>query len=158
MKKLLLATIALFVIALSANAQVKIESPHPDLSVKITRCAYASGTVVIDMVITNYGMDEDLLFQSGLIHARYISMYDDEGNSYNSDNSDMYFGFPNKGLGLSAGGVFPQDVPLKFRFQFSNISPNASKFTLVKIGISSRGAMGLSVDRPLVIRNLEWLK
>lgn len=158
MKKLFFTAVALLLTVLSVNAQVKIESPHPDLDIKITRCAYASGTVVVDMVITNFGNDDEIK-----VEDYSISMYDDEGNSYNKNNSKILFGFPN--IGLKSGnhpygfsGVFPQDIPLKFRIQFGSISANASKFSLVKIGLKSNGVLALRNEKPLVIRNLEWEK
>ncbi len=159
MRKLLLAAVAVFVTAFSANAQVKIESPHPDLDIKITRCAYASGTVVIDMVITNFGPDEVLGLRDG-----NVSAYDDDGNGYNGNNSEIRYGFVNQGLKRAGGGsstptfAFPQDVPLKFRIQLSNINNYATKFSLLSIGFSSQKIMGLDVKKPLKFRNLEWVK
>ncbi len=153
MKRILLATITTLVVALSANAQVKIQSPHPDLDVKITRCANANGTVVVDMVITNFGIDEEIRLEES-----WIKMYDDEGNSYDNENSKIRFGFPNKEIVWRGKFAFPQDIPLKFRIQFGDISNHASSFSLIKMGISSNGAMGLSEDKPLLIRNLEWVK
>ncbi len=154
MKKLFLAVVAVLVTAFSANAQVKIQSPHPDLDIKITRCAYASGTVVIDMVITNFGIEEQVYTSRS-----QVVMYDDEGNSYSDQNSKIEFGFPNKGLSWNGTFIFPQDIPLKFRIQMGSISANASKFALMKFGIKSeKGAMGLTYDKPLQFRNLEWVK
>ncbi len=154
MKKFLLAAVAVLVTAFSANAQVKIESPHPDLNIKITRCAYASGTVVIDMVVTNSGVEDTIE-----ILASQLAMYDDEGNSYSRDNSKIEFGFPNKGLSNGGNFTFPQDIPLKFRIQMGSISADASKFSLMKVGLrSKKGAMSLSFDKPLIFRNLEWEK
>ncbi len=163
MKKLLLAAIAAMITAFSANAQVKIESPHPDLDVKITRCAYANGIVVIDMLITNFGVNEDVRFSGTSSHRSYkTTAYDDDGNQYGYGNTDVSAGFTNEKLynGMfGSGGVFPQDIPLKFRFQITNINPNATKFTLLSIPVESNGAMNLrSEESRLIIRNLEWVK
>ncbi len=153
MKKLFLAAVAVMMTAFSVNAQVRIQSPHPDLDFKITRCANANGTVIVDVVITNFGMDEDIRLEEW-----WIKMYDDEGNSYDNNNSKIRFGFPNKEMVWRGGFTFPQDIPLKFRFQFGDISSRASTLSLIKIGMSSNGAMSLSEDKPLLIRNLEWAK
>ncbi len=157
MKKLLLAAVAALITAFSANAQVKIESPHPDLDVKITRCAYASGAVVIDMVVTNFGSDEEIRFH-GTSSPSAAAAYDDDGNVYKYGNTDISLGLVSEGLGFSPRIVLPQDIPLKFRVQVTKIHNNATKFALLKIPVNSDGAMDLSDERPIFIRNLEWVK
>ncbi len=160
MKKIKLAIVAIMMVVFSASAQVKIESPHPDFGVKVTRCVNTSGTVIIDMVITNYGVDEEVRFMDvkpGNHSATFA--YDDEGYSYSANDTEILFGTPNKPLrGGWVKETFPQDIPIKYRVQFSGINANASKFTMVKIGISSGGPLSLDVDKPLIIRNLEWAK
>ncbi|MFR9540011.1 MAG: hypothetical protein SNI49_07620 [Rikenellaceae bacterium] len=156
MKKLLLAAVAVLVTTFSANAQVKIESPHPDLDIKITRCAYASGTVVIDMVLTNFGADTN--FDA---RGSFVSAYDDEGNAYTNDNMKIKLGLTSQPMAGSKNFVLPQDVPLKFRLQLEGISANASKFALVKFPPHYGGSdnnMGLDTKKPIAIRNLEWVK
>lgn len=153
MKRLLLVAVAVVVAAFSVNAQVKISSPHPDLNIKVTRCAYSSGTVVIDMIITNYGSEERLWGTRSEVVA-----YDDEGNLYNSNVSRISMGVTNTGLSTTFNADFPQDIPLKFRLQLDKISANASKFSLLKFGLESRGSMSLRYDKPTQFRNLEWVK
>ncbi len=160
MKKLFLTAIAVVLAVFSANAQVKIESPHPDLDIKITRCAYASGTVVVDMVITNFGAEEQITIGNAHYSDHpHIEAYDDEGNFYAKWVSDIKVGVPNVGLRSGNYGLtLPQDIPLKFRVEFSGISDYANKFALVKIPMMSRGAMSLSDKKPVIIRNIEWEK
>lgn len=153
MRKLLFTLLTLCFASFGAMAQVRVESPHPDLEVKITRCAYATGTVVIDMLITNFGAEERICF-----NQNQISAYDDEGNLYNINNSKIILGVTNMGLSTRPEVVFPQDIPLRFRVQLDKISANASKFSLLKFGMESRGAMALKYDKPTQIRNLEWVK
>lgn len=156
MKKLFLAVAALMVTVFSAEAQVRLESPHPDFEVKITRCAYASGTVIIDMVMTNYGNEDAIK-----LGDRDIFAYDDEGNSYNVDNMKILYGPPNKPLEASRYGIefrLPQDIPLKYRVQLEGVSTNASRFSLLTLGFTSNGILALSHEKPLKIRNLEWAK
>ncbi|MFR9651527.1 MAG: hypothetical protein SNG35_05840 [Rikenellaceae bacterium] len=139
-----------------ASAQVKIESPHPDFDLKITRCAYSSGTVVIDMLVTNFGADDELRLNYGDVFA-----FDDEGNSYDGSNMKILCGVPNKALasGWSAQDQkIPQDIPLKYRVQLEGISANASKFSLLSIGFFSNSALSLKSEKPVKIRNLEWAK
>ncbi len=156
MKKLFLAAIAVMITAFSANAQVKIESPHPDLDIKITRCAYASGTVVVDMVLTNFGADTN--FDA---RGAFVSAYDDEGNAYTRDNMKVKLGLTSQTIDNSRNFVLPQDVPLKFRLQLEGISANATKFALIKFPPHYGGSdnnMGLDTKKPIIIRNLEWVK
>lgn len=157
MKRLFFIIMATFAISLSANAQVKIETPHPDLGVKISRCAYANGTVVIDMVITNFGQDEMVQFYTSSTVA-YLTAYDDEGNMYTPQNSKMQLGIISQGLKGFSEFVLPSEVPLKFRVELQNISTKATKLSLIKMPIESNGAMALKMQKPLVIKNLEWVK
>lgn len=153
MKKLFLAVVAVVMTALSVNAQVKIESPHPDLNIKITRCACANGIVVVDMLLTNYGADvktdpRDI----------YMEAYDDEGNAYNSKNAKFKCGLASGSLN-NVDFALPQDVPLKFRMQIEGVSTNATKLTLLRFPLfySNKNSMGIGKDNPIIIRNLEWL-
>ncbi len=156
MKKLFLAAVAVMMTAFSVNAQVKVESPHPDLDIKVTRCAYASGTVVVDMVITNFGQEETIGFFGSYNNA---TAYDDDGNQYTSSNSKISTGLLSIGLRDGQTDVtFPQDIPMKFRIEIQKVNTNATKFSLLKIPVQSRGTMALNRDKPIQIRNLEWAK
>ncbi|MFR9540012.1 MAG: hypothetical protein SNI49_07625 [Rikenellaceae bacterium] len=158
MKRLFSAAVAILITVFSANAQVKIVSPHPDLEVKVTRCACANGTLIIDLLITNYGETEDIN-----ICANDVKLYDDEGNQYNSQSNKILMGFPNQGLHTKENCVgpsyeLPQDVPLKYRFQIDGVKSSASKIVLFSAGFHSREALSLDSKKPLQIRNLEWVK
>lgn len=155
MKKLLLLVVAVAATIFSANAQVKIESPHPDLDIQITRCAYASGTVVIDMVITNYGSDQTFTFQGAGRNATLTTAYDDEGNQYTGSNSRIQVGLTSQGLSSYLSHCdLPQDVPMKFRVQIEKVNNQAAMFKLLKIGFYQK----VGDSKPIVIRNLEWTK
>ncbi len=153
MKRLFLVAAAVIFATLSVSAQIKIQSPHPDLEVEITRCSGANGTVIIDMVITNFGREENINFNS-----RNINIYDDEGNAYNTENARILFGLTGSGMETNKTYTFPQDLPLKFRLQIDDVSPRASKLTLLKVGMSSNGLLSLVTRRPLTIHNVEWDK
>ncbi|MFI3319060.1 MAG: hypothetical protein SNH88_07735 [Rikenellaceae bacterium] len=158
MKKLFLSAAAALMAVLCVDAQVRIESPHPDLDVKITRCAYASGTVVVDFIITNFGGEEKFEVY-GSHSSATTTAYDDEGNQYTRINSELSVGLLSQGLSNSYKEmVLPQDIPMKFRVQVKNVSAQASKFPLLKVSMRSFGAMGLSKEKPILIRNLEWAK
>lgn len=153
MKKLLFCAFVLL-LAVGATAQVRIESPHPDLKIKITCCAYASGTVIIDMVLTNMGAEELVYFYAD----GRTTAFDDEGNQYPSGNYDISLGLANKALANVAQVTLPKEVPLKFRVQIDKVDANASSLSLVKISVDSHGAMSLKQSKPIVIRNLEFEK
>ena len=140
-------------------AQHRIESPHPDLSVKISRCVEASGTVVVDMVMTNLGKDDIIRFGFTPLMGPFEA-YDDEGNVYKTTNTKISFGLVS--LGLSDDGfvdiTFPQDIALKVRLQVEKVDKNASKFSLIKMpvsSVSSNRPLALS-DKLIQIRNLEF--
>ena len=158
MKQLFITIMAMFAVAICANAQVKIQSPHPDLNIRVTRCSYASNMVVIDVVVTNLGAEDTICFWTGSCIA-----YDDEGNSYEGDRngsvSKIIHETPSNRLSAMDNEVtFPQDIPIKYRFQIKNISTNATKISLLKLGVTSRGALSLKWGEPIQIRNLELVK
>ncbi|MFR9546431.1 MAG: hypothetical protein SNJ29_12765 [Rikenellaceae bacterium] len=155
MKKLLLALFAVAMTALNVNAQTSVESPHSDLSVKVMSCSYTSGTVVIDMLLTNLG--EDMEFDT---RGSGVIAYDDQGNAYNSKSSKVLVGIANQSLKISAKYLLPQDVPVKFRIQLDNVSADASKFSIFKFAphYSSydHNHMEINKDSYIVFRNLTW--
>lgn len=140
--------------AFSAKAQVQVQSPHPDLSIKVTRCAMANDIVIIDMVMTNFGKDVKTD-----IRVNNISAYDDEGNSYTMKSAKIKWGLISEGIN-NGNFTLPREIPLKFRLQIEGVDSNASKFVLLKFPIfdSSNNAMGIGKSNPIQIRNLEWVK
>jgi len=151
MKKILLFSI-MAIMSVMVSAQIKVESPHPDLNIQVRRAVESSGTVVVDMVITNFGKEEPIKFCLGNLTESVA--YDDEGNEYKS----MLMGNPNRQLGLFQEITFPQDVPIKVRLQIDEVDAYATKFSIIKIVAESYKAMNLSKKKPIVIRNLEFVK
>ncbi len=157
MKRVVFSVLAILMAVVSANAQVKIESPHPDLDIQVKRCAMASGTVVIDLMVTNYGEEEIVTFL-GSYNDRSTA-YDDEGNKYANEESSIKVWFSGESLtNRYHRVVLPSEVPIKARIQIDKVSPQASKLLLLKLGVESKGAMALNVSKPIQIRNLQWSK
>lgn len=157
MKRVVFSVLAILMAVMSASAQVKIESPHPDLDIQVKRCAMASGTVVIDLLVTNYG-DEEVVTFLGSYNNRSTA-YDDEGNKYANEESSIKVWFSGESLTFRHHNVvLPREVPIKARIQVDKVSPQASKFLLLKFGVESKGAMALNVSKPIQIRNLQWSK
>ncbi len=156
MKKFLLLIVVAMAAIFNTNAQIKVESPHPDLDIQVKRCANSSGTVVIDMIITNFGQEETLRFYGSSSGG---TAYDDDGNQYTSSNSRISLGLLSIGLDPDRPYVtLPQDIPMKFRIEVQKVKPNATKFMLLKIPVESSGAMALKKEKPIQFRNVEWAK
>jgi len=153
MKNLFIVVIALLM-SIGVNAQHKITSPHPDLSIKVSRCVEANGTVILDLMITNLGNEEEIRFWGNATSPGTIA-YDDEGNIYDSTIS---VGSPSKSLsGNRTYIVFPTDVPIKFRIQIDKVDPNATKIAVLKLKTSSSGAMGLDQNKHVIqLQNIEF--
>ncbi len=157
MKRVVFSVLAILMAVVSANAQVKIESPHPDLDIQVKRCAMASGTVVIDLMVTNY-VEEEIVTFLGSYNDRSTA-YDDEGNKYANEESSIKVWFSGESLtNRYHRVVLPSEVPIKARIQIDKVSPQASKLLLLKLGVESKGAMALNVSKPIQIRNLQWSK
>lgn len=154
MKKIFLIAFVVLVSVFNANAQVRIESPHPDLDVKITKCTSVSGNVLVDMIITNYGAEEEITF-AAYSHGNSAA-YDDDGNIYESNEFRCKIGSGK--LYSYARTIFPTDIPLKVSMQINGISSNATKLLLIKLEVNSNGSMSLNNKKPIVIRNIEWVK
>lgn len=154
MKKLLFLMTCLAFFA-GAKAQHSVSSPHPDLNIKITRAAEASGVLVVDMVITNLGKESKVRLGRENCGNAGSSAYDDEGNSYlQMQNAKITIGLQTVGLEEGTFITFPQDIPLKVRLQIEKIDPKATKMSLIKIYTDS-DALGIK-DKYIQIRNLEF--
>lgn len=138
-----------------AKAQHSVSSPHPDLNIKITRAAEASGVLVVDMLITNMGKECSVTFFTDDSENR-TAAYDDDGNSYLSHaNAKFKMGLQSVALNSWPAIItFPQDIPLKVRLQIEKIDPKATKMSLIKILMRSDD-LGLR-DKFIQIRNLEF--
>lgn len=67
----------------SLGSPIKIVNVHPDLKVRVTRCAASGRTLTIDLVFTNASTEDIDIFVSGGYYDS--SAYDTNGNMYTKD-------------------------------------------------------------------------
>ena len=76
----------------SVHAQdtpIKIVTGHPDLKVKVKRCAASGKTIILDLVFSNEGArDVESFALLGSPAWNRGEAYDDEGNIYNEPNGE----------------------------------------------------------------------
>lgn len=127
MKKILF-TLAMMLMAIGANAQMKIVTGHPDLRAKITRCVASEKTVFIDLVFYNEGSD-DMFFG---LQSMNVVCYDDDANSYSNNDFKLAIG-KEELKGFSRKAPFPAQTSLKARFVINNVSESATEFSRIDI-------------------------
>lgn len=124
----------------------QIVSPHPDLEIQFKRCAASSSTVVIDLVMINYGEDETLHLGGSGSNKNETLAYDDNGKQYDYRHFTTSIGSGDfDAYGVSA--LFPTEVPIKIRIQISDVSRTAESFK--RIHINLRG-----VNDPIIFYNV----
>lgn len=163
MKRVLFIAMAVLVACVSVNAQVRVSSPHPKLEVKLKRAVEASGTLVIDLLLTNYDNDAEIwLCGSNGGYGAAIAN-DDEGNqySYESKLGKIMLGYPSN---LKDGNIFLsllKETPVKYVIQIEGVDRNAAKMIKIRIPVGhSSGGLGMDRDREkyIEISNLEFEK
>lgn len=133
MKKILF-TLAMMLMAIGANAQMKIVTGHPDLRVKLLRCVASDKTVVMDFVFSNDGSrDCRLLYVGGGYYGSQA--FDDDANAYNGQDVKVSVGKERLTDGGSSN-AFPAETSLKVRVQIENVSLSATEFTRLNLGVS----------------------
>ncbi len=135
MKKLFvcLSLLFLFIGALKAQDEpLRIETGHPDLLVKVTRCQAASDRLVLDMLVKVVSCETILTFGGGNSFAYGVSeAFDDEGNKYTG--LDFLVNWGKDAPGQIAKTTLPENVPLKFRVTLNGVDTNASVLTKVNL-------------------------
>ena len=122
MKRLILI-IAMTLTALSASAQVKIDTGDPYISLKYKRTIVNGSTVMIDFVMTNL---KNIEFEACRYNFVNLTVTDDEGNIYGNQNFKIDIGNSGKET-----GVFSPEIPLKVRFILTNINEYATAITSI---------------------------
>ena len=157
MKKILLILMAMFAIGLqnvSAQDAIKIVTNHPDFKIKVKRCAASGKTVIIDLILTNGGINDIEkinLYSRGLWVCS--EAYDDEGNIYNCDNIKMKVA--NRPNYDSSTGEFsiPTGVPMKVSICIEGVPQSAENIARLKLFFDCP-KWGLNGDKPVRINNI----
>lgn len=132
MKKLLF-TLAIMLMAIGANAQMKIVTGHPDIRGKIVRCVAQDKTVFIDMIFYNDGNTDATLSISG---GTWLShCFDDDANKYADDDFKVAVG---KEIFMATNTTeFPAEGAVKFRIEINNFSTSATEITRMNLNANS---------------------
>lgn len=121
----------------------QIVSPHPDIEIQFKRCIISGSTVILDMIITNYGKDATIQLGG----SSYTQVYDDMGNQYDKTSVSIADGE----MRDWQSALFPTEVPLKFRMQISDVNPEASMFKRINLNIYSKT---IKFDEVIILYNV----
>lgn len=101
----------------------------------LQRCRLSGTAVACDFVITNNDKDRRLYLHRG------STMFDEKGSQYRSGNMDLA---NSNGYGVSAYLI--SGVPTKARITFENVSPDATRITLLHIEMGADGGGDFNVE------------
>ncbi len=116
---------------------------------QVQECRMSSTSVVCKFFVTNDGSDREL----DLLGCERTRLFDDLGNSYGTSRIK----FANAGMAIPFCGVLGMmvsGVRGAGEIQFNNVSPQATKVTLLQI----RGAADRQVPLDITFRNVPLLK
>lgn len=143
MKKVLFLLMAMFAFGFqSVNAQdepIKIVTGHPDLKVKVKRCAASGKTIVLDLVVSNEGArDVERFALLGCPAWERGEAYDDEGNIYNEPNGGRIL------LKVTNGASYEpytnefrllSGIPMRVSVRIEDFSTSATSIAFLKLGV-----------------------
>lgn len=158
MKKLFLVAVAALITAFSANAQVRVESPNPDLDVKVVNSTLSNSTLTVDILVTSLASaEQEVYFYGGLFDT---TACDNTGTNYGPKPSMITIGLAGLELKNMVKPILVPNTPTKIRFQIPNIDENASEIELFSISVRTNkdSVIPLSKDKPILIHNLDWTK
>ena len=157
MKKVLLFLAVMFAFGLqnisAQDVPLKIVTNHPDLKIKVKRCAASGKTVILDLVLNNVGVNdvENVLVSGG---CSGTEAYDDEGNIYQDGairvrvaNRNEYACYNTDYFNIPAG------VPIKLSVSIEGVPQSAESIARLKL-IFDSDAWNLNRDKPVRINNI----
>ena len=133
----------------SLGSPIKIVNVHPDLKVRVARCAASGRTLTIDLVFTNASTEDIDIFVSGGYYDS--SAYDTNGNMYTKDAlevkaaSDARYNSYTK-RPLIAG------VPTKVSVEIRGVPATAEAIAVLNLILRSQ-VLGIN-SKGLQIRNI----
>ena len=142
MKRILFLSLSLLIlttkVGLAQDAQLTIDTHHPDFSVKVKRCVASGNTLVIDLTATNTGLDDVNRFTLAPILTEAV---DDEGNTYRGNigakvgNQANYTYQRNAFTDLAMETKLLSNIPVKLSIIIPNFSQEATSIALIEIGV-----------------------
>ena len=148
---LLMAMIAFGFQSVSAQDGIKIVTNHPDLKIKVKRCAASGKTVVVDLVFTNTSEnDADMTICMG---NGGTTIHDDEGNEY----SGGYDGPISVKIANKQPGQWVEDftliagVPTNVKWTITGIPNTVEEIARMQFTLVCKA---WSLDNKVTIRNI----
>lgn len=130
--------------AYAQDEPLRIETGHPDLLVKVTRCQASGDRLVMDLLVKNLCCETRLTFGGGnCFEYGGSTAFDDEGNKYTG--MDFMVNWGKEQPGHIAKTILPENVPLKFRVTVTGLDKNAVSLTKVNLYCSSK-ELGMQWD------------
>lgn len=116
------------------NGGFRIVTGHPDFKIKIQRCEASGSTCVIDMLITNTGVNDVKADIIGGYGTDASKAYDDEGNVYMNNNVRVGYG---ANAPRTNGYIIdlPAGAPIKVRIQIDGVASYAKLFTRLDLDV-----------------------
>ena len=153
MKKILLFLMAIFAFGLhnvsAQDAPLKIVTNHPDLKIKVKRCAASGKSVYLELLLNNVGTND--------VEAQARSWksiaYDNEGNIYEEGNIKVKVA--NKADYGFYSGMFdiPVGVPMKLSILIEGVTTAAETLSRFKLHLDC-SKWGLSENKLIVFSNI----
>jgi len=163
MKKVLLIIMAMFAIGFqnvrAQDAPLKIVTNHPDFKIKIKRCAASGNTVIIDLILSNEGVDdveEMILWACTTMEA--IVTYDDQGNMYKC-GSNLVKVANSKEFSDHDSGTFQllSGVPIQLSIRIDGVSLSAEQIARISLPFNCQN-WGLTSNKPVKINNIPIIR
>ena len=141
----------------SERGAIKIVTGHPDLKVKVRRCEASGRTCIIDLTVTNMGVNDVYADISGTYYDYKSSAIDDQGNIYKVSvrlANEKQYHTDNEKIPLVS------EVPMKVSIRLDNVpesSETIAKLELAvqcdELGLQATQANGWKKHN-VVIRNI----
>lgn len=152
MKRILLFLMAMFAFGIqnitAQDAPTKIVTNHPDFNIKVKRCAASGKTVIIDLILSNAGVNDVERVEVG---GGYwgSEAYDDEGNIYQSRNVKVKVANRTE-YDPNRTGEFniPSGVPMRLSISIEGVSQSAESIARLKLVVRCP-TWGLGENKPV---------
>jgi len=141
----------------SERGAIKIVSGHPDLKVKVRRCEASGKTCIIDLTMTNMGVNDVYADISGTYYDYKSSAIDDQGNIY-----DMSIRLANEKQYHNNNEKIPlvSEVPMKVSIRLDNVPESSEIIAKMELAVQC-DELGLQATQAngwkrhyVVIRNI----
>ena len=135
------------------DAPLKIVTNHPDFKIKVQRCAASGKTVILDLILTNEGVND---VENVRVHGgfEYAEVYDDQGNIYQGDAIAVKVANRTE-FRLNNTDRFHilTGVPMRLSIRIDGVPASAESIARLKLPVTAE-AWNLNWDKPVIFRNI----